>query len=547
MTRPGGLFFFRLLTLLIAMAAALFSAQRTIRWSAPGIVYVSPDGAFLSDGRSPATAFRTIQRALDQAQPGDTIRVMDGVYFERLHVRRGGAVREPVIIEAANPRGAVISWECPLTDAVSGPWSDEGGDIFSAPTAWPIYRIHAGDATLYREPFGGIRKLRLLISRDHAWNSYCYEDGRVYVWLSEGTRAGLAAITTHRRVPEPREWGEFRSANITVEASHVELRGLSFRFGIGAGILLRNADFVDVSNSAFCGATYGVLTVPGNSSNLHLGLHQCLYHNYPQYHWRQGWLSWDEVYAGYSSSSLLATNVDHVTVNQCCVVHFGDGLRVSNKGDNEDSEAILSENLIALGTDDAFEIEGPARNVRIHHNLVYECHESLGLSPVEIGPVTVEGNLFVHRQDGLNGAQVKLINRKSAKENIRNVLLQENLFVGNWLCWSAGSVNDVRVTRNSFVVNRRAEPAWPAGVVEVGNDYFERSNIRLAANPSSISDSEAEIAAGIQVACKQNSALASLSDLLRNSAGPDWWAGDKHPATLSVIRDLARIGTLTEQ
>ncbi|MBM4050937.1 MAG: hypothetical protein FJ279_38060, partial [Planctomycetes bacterium] len=48
----------------------------------PAELYVSPTGNDAADGRSPATAWRTVRKACIEALPGDTVRVAPGVYHD---------------------------------------------------------------------------------------------------------------------------------------------------------------------------------------------------------------------------------------------------------------------------------------------------------------------------------------------------------------------------------------------------------------------------------------------------------------------------------
>lgn len=531
---------FRIFTTLIATLAVLFSAHRVIRWTTPGVVYVSCKSGLLADGTSATRAFPTIQQALDRAMPGDTIRILDGVYNERLHLRHGGTNQRPLILEAANPGKVLVTWESPLSDAVSGGWHDEGDGIFSALTTWPIYRIHRDEQSLYRVVYGGLPQLQKLVRRETAWDSFCYESGRVYVWLSGGTMNGLTFLKTHRRAPEPREWGEFRAANLTIESSNVQIRGMRFEFGIGSSVMVMDADNVEISECSFFGATYGLSTPSGNSAGQHVSLQKCLYHNYPQHSWRTNWLSWDEIYVGYASSSLISANADFVTVKDCVATHFGDAVQVSNTGLSRSPHAELIGNFFALGTDDAFEIEGPARNIDVLENLVYECHESLGLSPVELGPVTVTANVFLHRKNGTNGAQVKLINRDGQDGVIQNIKIQNNLFVGNWLCWMAGKSRDVHITGNSFVVFHQADPPWPNGVIETDNWYFDRAQLEIPENVAS-EESDSEIATAIQAAIHNNSSFKASLAIVFHVSGPGWWNWPEHLATRDVSTEIDHI------
>ena len=79
------------------------SAQAATNW------YVTPTGAGNRDGRSSANAFNSIQQALDAVQPGDTIYLGDGDYFQALITKRHGTANAPItIVGSANAvlRGA---------------------------------------------------------------------------------------------------------------------------------------------------------------------------------------------------------------------------------------------------------------------------------------------------------------------------------------------------------------------------------------------------------------------------------------------------------
>lgn len=60
-------------------------------------LYVDPDGSD-SDSGSERAPLRTIQRALDEAGPGTTIRLAPGVYRERLRTVRAGTASAPIRI-----------------------------------------------------------------------------------------------------------------------------------------------------------------------------------------------------------------------------------------------------------------------------------------------------------------------------------------------------------------------------------------------------------------------------------------------------------------
>ena len=68
--------------------------------------YVSPDGDDQNSGTAPAEPFKTIQLAVDLAQPGDTINLAPGVYLQDVISKRDGRPDAPIAIEG--PSGAVL-------------------------------------------------------------------------------------------------------------------------------------------------------------------------------------------------------------------------------------------------------------------------------------------------------------------------------------------------------------------------------------------------------------------------------------------------------
>jgi hypothetical protein len=90
-----------------ALALALLAplATRPMR-AASAELYVSPSGDDASAGADPAHPLRTIQRALDLAQPGTRITLAPGVYKQDIRSVRDGLPSAPITL--AGPADAVI-------------------------------------------------------------------------------------------------------------------------------------------------------------------------------------------------------------------------------------------------------------------------------------------------------------------------------------------------------------------------------------------------------------------------------------------------------
>ena len=106
-------------------------------------LFVSPDG---TDG-GPGTRqqpFRTIQRAIDALQPGDTCFVCEGTYREQITFSRGGLPGRPIRLRAYPGHRVILDG----TEPVRGPWTEEQGGVFSAPSALKIEQLFAEERML---------------------------------------------------------------------------------------------------------------------------------------------------------------------------------------------------------------------------------------------------------------------------------------------------------------------------------------------------------------------------------------------------------------
>ena len=264
--------------------------------------------------------------------------------------------------------------------------------------------------------------------------------------------------------------GEFRSANIWLEADHIELRGLQCEFGIGSSVTLWDTQDVAIIDCSFTGTNVGVNARNVRSKrNPRLTITRCWYHNYPQFLWRMDWLPWKEIYSVYSSSSLVSAPRGDVIVEDCLVSHAGDGMQINNL---ESSNAIRIQNNLVVGcTDDAFELDGYGVNVEVRNNCVINAHQNLGISPVRVGPCEIAGNIFIHPLVRLNGSLLKFM-APDPLDTIKNVKVHNNAFAGNWICYGTkNEIESVLIRNNLFWYRAEVDPRWPSGIEESNNEY----------------------------------------------------------------------------
>ena len=88
------------------------SAIGLIGRTAPASVYVvdqAAAGAADTNSGTEESPFKTVQRAADAVQPGDTVYVMEGRYEERVKVKTSGAEGRPITFQAMPRRSALVN------------------------------------------------------------------------------------------------------------------------------------------------------------------------------------------------------------------------------------------------------------------------------------------------------------------------------------------------------------------------------------------------------------------------------------------------------
>jgi hypothetical protein len=94
--------------------------------------YVSPKGDDSKAGTSLTTPLRTIQKAIDVAQPGDTILVRGGTYRESVSTPRSGTSNARITIQNYQNEPVTVNG----ADPIEGNWTAIGNDVYRAAMPW---------------------------------------------------------------------------------------------------------------------------------------------------------------------------------------------------------------------------------------------------------------------------------------------------------------------------------------------------------------------------------------------------------------------------
>lgn len=444
----------------------------------PRHLYVAPHGSDWYWGASPQRPLKTIRRATALARPGTVITILPGHFNERLVLRRRGLENAPIVLRAVQPGTVVISGQAPDHITPELFWEFKGKGVYSTNAPWPLYAFCAdGERLLHCRT---VKAFHQFTTRAHAYGAFVQSGKRVLVRLRDGLNPEKAALKFNGPVPNQLANGVWRAANVWVEASHVRFEGIRFELGGGSGISLFGSRDVDIRECLFIGADTDVDASCAAPGRINLNVQHCASLNYPASEWQPRWLSWQDCYTHQRHRSFIAVSRDGVSIQGNLIIGASDGMHVSTPHEPCAHGAVIRGNLIAHCNDDAVEFDGFAENIRFHHNLVYDCPTSLGVSPVLRGPVTIAHNLFLHPADLAYACQIKFLNpwwNKSPPLNgpIRNIEIYANTFVSDWLCWHHPQIPvvDVWVHHNRFAIQRCGDPPWPSGVNQYANDYID--------------------------------------------------------------------------
>lgn len=331
-----------------------------------------------------AQPLATIQAALDLAQPGDTVRVAAGVYYEALDLPRGGEAGQPIVVRGEP--GAVLSGaDADLADGTPV-WTHEGDGIYSTDFTRECLYLAAGDLRIY--DYQSLSELQ-------------QETGKMGVpgALPGGFYVDAGAGRLHLRLPDRSDPGgqviyaAVRGVAIVLDTlTDVVIEGLEIRHFNGVG--------VDVRDSARC-------WVRGNHIH-HLDsgvrIRRPLAHenvvednrlrDTSVYFW-----PWDSCKGETCEASGVSVNDgEGNVVRRNTIEGFFNGIYTGAWDTTDESIArntdVYENTMFQIG-DDGLEPEGACVNHRFFENTMVEVFNAISLAPIETGPTWVVRNVVV--------------------------------------------------------------------------------------------------------------------------------------------------------
>jgi len=389
------------------------------------IWYVDSRGDNNNSGQSPEQSFKTIQKACDVVDVGDTVVVRGGVYFENIQLRRKGTADSPIVFKTDQValNGVVITGAMPPIRRGEAEWrlEDKGLGLYSTPLAHRPARVLYSGTDLM--PYNTLENLRTFQVGKYPGprHGYAVDNSRLYIRLhfpSSQYNYGPADPKQHviavapstgagERGDEMKKPDFYNWGILTDGPAYVIIDGFTFETPGFAGVLIQGSH-VTIRNSWFRGcrtAIYGMNLTNGEKAS-DITVEYCDYTQYPTYRDIEEIIElygvdpavrklgefWWARKAGGTSPGRVSTSLEYegpgfVRVGRRWVLHHNyihdvlDGFAWNGIGWGQDVE--IAYNRIERCVDNAIETENHAANVRVHHNEIVDAFMPLSWQPLD--------------------------------------------------------------------------------------------------------------------------------------------------------------------
>lgn len=424
------------LLIMIAIVPSLCMAAQTT-W------HVRADGGSdQADGLTLAASFASIQHAIDLAQPGDTVLIHQGVYFEFPILKRAGTQEAPITIKAdtiAKDRVILTGankairmhkqvWEC----------VDPALLLYRTPLDHKPTRVLADHVDLLAYPNLDDLKAFWFLKSDYPGHEHGFawepQEKRLYVRLradckyntstnpNDLTMAVSPPPGVGRYGHEPQR-EDYQNLHIAFTGqAHIIIDGITFETP-GIAAIFTQASDVLVRNCWFYGCRTGVAgpheKMPENRAN-RITVDHCFYTQFPTYtdeeqtilkhaatqrdkpqsyqrlmHWqRKGNYPPDDGVGrpwGYEVGLTLCMGDDWIIRHNMITDAF-EGISAS--GTNTCRNTMVINNCFQRICDNAVESENHAQNLTIAGNLIIDTFEPFSWQPLDGNPLP--GPVYIH-------------------------------------------------------------------------------------------------------------------------------------------------------
>ncbi|MBU0618707.1 hypothetical protein KKD62_00560 [Patescibacteria group bacterium] len=343
--------------------------------------------------------YQTIQAAINASQPGDIVRIREGVYFETITISgKSGTETQPITVEGFSGETVIIDGAYqPLTLANNDLWEIEtsvGSGVysthfpFSSETEDWIYVSLADESLLWT--YGTMKHFQQFFAGQGVFRDN--ENERLYIKLDNNTNPNTVSInastaTAVLYLPNSSHW-RFRNLELKHGSRAVIFPRFTLEDLIFENITIKTARYGFLIWESYQGSVSQVII---RDSSFYLG-------------WDDGWW-WSDVklkYDDINGKSVHITPMEGTGVRisgarnseiyNCQIEGFFNGISANGEFTK------IHNNTIHHLLDDAIESDSYSRTgsgLEIYNNLIYDAYIGLSLSPAPHGPVYVYRNTII--------------------------------------------------------------------------------------------------------------------------------------------------------
>ncbi|XHR27109.1 MAG: hypothetical protein ACFUZC_14270 [Chthoniobacteraceae bacterium] len=226
-----------------------------------------------ADGKSSATALRTVQKACDLVAPGDTVIIAPGVYLERVQLKTAGTKQQPITFKAdrVEKNRVILSGAVAQIRNREAKWQleDEALHLYSVPLPFRPARVLYDQVDLLPYPsLECLKNFRFADGYPGNPAGFAQENGRLYVRLRADCRYGSYDPNEHTMAVSTPIGGrhaglvvtkldDYIFGVLTQKPAYLVLDGFTFETPGTAGVYVEGS-YVTVRNSWFVGCRSGV-------------------------------------------------------------------------------------------------------------------------------------------------------------------------------------------------------------------------------------------------------------------------------------------------
>lgn len=331
--------------------------------------------------------YATIQEAIDEAQPGDTVVIPKGVWRESVTVEKRAHPGAPIVIRGIDRDETVVdgaSELCKLPQV----WERESinsVDLLNLPFAFKGDSFAAWQQSGIRIwTFGNIQALTN--SNDgYITKGVFFDKGKGRLYIRGFSQENASTLLTSRN----------DHALMVRDSSSVIITNLTVRNGGASSLRVASSAQITISNVLIKGGRHGVYVKDGEKQkSSSIVINDCfVFEIYdPEWYWSD-FKSRERAPMEGAGIYVVSSGIDN-EISGCEISGYFDGIAVAGKEKSGNAGMTIHDNKIHGVMDDAIEMDAVCEGCKIFNNTVYDTFVGFSFTPAQ-GPIHVYRNIVL--------------------------------------------------------------------------------------------------------------------------------------------------------